>query len=99
MAEIVTWVTETTTISTGARSGDTVTTGKTTVTRVTSFRANHPDVSVLRDMVRALDIAGAPGRALLRITSTDISAEWTQEPTPAEVPEDSASPEGGADRG
>lgn len=72
MSEVTTWVTATTT-------GTTTETGDTTVlasTRVTSIVSDRPDVSVLRDLLRALDRLDAPNRARVTLTSTRIVVEW-----------------------
>lgn len=77
MAEIVKWVTTTTESETGCPEVKVKTTGS---VRVLSIKSSHPDVSVLRDLVHALDQADAPRAARVTLRSTDIVVEWSYDP-------------------
>ncbi|MFI6819747.1 hypothetical protein ACIBJE_02195 [Micromonospora sp. NPDC050187] len=78
MAEIVRHEQHTQTIRT---QPDGVTEPTTSTKTTVTVRSIHGrDVSVIRDFARALDVAGAPGTALVEISQDRLTARWT-EPT------------------
>jgi hypothetical protein len=66
-----------TTTRTGTGTGTGTETSSVTV-RVTSITSDRMDVSLLRDLVNALDAAGAPQTARVQARSSDIVVEWTR---------------------
>jgi hypothetical protein len=74
VADVTTWATRTTT-RTGA---DTETVTDSVTVRVTSITSDRMDVYLLRDLVNALDAAGAPQTARVQARRSDIVVEWTR---------------------